>query len=171
MNSNTSFVQSWLNENENTISCVEDILLNTGDWADAGDLRGAASTPPIRGGLILTNRRLIVVFYNNTPKLPPMWYSVASIAGLRERPPGYVAGWPYQARLTFYSGAQLVCETLKDKPEERGKELSRFLVQALMSLDSAPKVGSQVAEYIEEEKRRNASQQSQISQRAKDSPD
>lgn len=132
MNSDITFVQNWLIPNEQVISYVDEVLFD--DHHGSEFLTGNDINPTHGGSLILTNLRLIIIFGDK--KNSPIWYSATHILGLKERPPRYIADWPYQASLILRSGMMIVFQTPKDRIDERGKELSMFLNTTLMNLGS-----------------------------------
>ncbi len=163
MNNNIAYVEKWLADDETIMSYVDDVRWDAESWSHVSLVEPGAGTPSQWGSLVLTNRRLIVILRDNSAislgkkEGIPCWYSVTSIASLTERPPGWGRPeWPYRAKLTLYSGVVLNLETLKDRIDERGKELSRLLVKAFTQLDSTPKAGALFAEHVEDEKRRSS---------------
>ena len=148
-------LQNWLADDEKILTKVDNILFKVLGWSQADNIFLDADTPIPTCSLFLTNHRLII---SDSKVRASKWYSVTGIAGLSERAPGYAHDnkgrpWPYQARLTLYSGVVLILETPKDNIEARGRELSKFLVAALVRLSPNSNMESSVAAHLEEDRR------------------
>lgn len=162
MNESIMFVQNWLIEGEIITHHVDEILWYFKPCYPQNTILPSENTPAFVGCIALTNRRLIIIEQNKWFPIPE-WYSVTGIASLSERPPKYKKDrkgfdYPYQALLTLYSGIILVLESPKDKVEERGRNISTLLVNALFRLNSGHQAGHIFSEYIEqyeEQRRRN----------------
>ena len=120
--------ESILIHEEKTLAFIMDLKLTLA-FVPTGEPMEDIS-PSKFGGLVLTNRRLIVLWREERVKL----YSTLGIYALSERffnPSS--PGWPYQAIIVLPGGLSLIVETTS-RDNKSAAELSEFLNKALFSL-------------------------------------
>ena len=124
------FDNNYLAQNETILYEIDDVYY---DFAFRSyDLFHNFDSSINKCRLITTNLRLIIV---DTPSYNPSnrWISFNRIFGFSERPDFYNnSKWPYQASLILNPVNLLVLETNKDNMEQRGLELSKFLLNAFL---------------------------------------